>query len=993
MAKKSALWVSLAGMLFCATLAWGGTFGKVVSIGGHGSDLALDQARGVLYVANFTANRVEVMTLTDGSIQTSINVPAQPASLAISPDGRYLVVGHYGNFVTPNSSGNGLTVIDLNSRARQTFALGFPALGVAFGIDNLALVVTSSEFILFDPVSGTTTPLDTIQGLTAKSLPVPPVNFPPNVVAASVAASGDGKFIYGLTDTFVFSYNVERRLLGVGGYVSTPAQGPRAMTVAKDGSSFLSGWALRDAEGSLMAQFPDPAGILNVGGFAMDSDRRLIYAQVPRGSTPIAQVKPEMQIVDSDNLRVRERLQLREHLAGKAILNADGSVMYALSDSGLTILPVGQLNRTPRLEASTDDLIFRGNFCDRRVAVQEIGITSPGGVATDFSLSTSQPGISFSPASGVTPATVRVSIDPNYYQNTKGTLTAYIDIASASGVNVPKQIRVLINNREPDQRGTIVNVPGRLVDMLTDPVRDRFYILRQDTNEVLVYNATTYALITRLRTGNTPWSMAITFDRRYLLVGNDNSHLANMYDLETLETLPPIRFPGGHYPRWIAVSGKAILAASRVAGPIHTIDRIDLVTRTAVTLPSLGVYANDINIDTALVASPNGSSIIAAQANGNVLLYNANADTFTVSRKDSETLTGAIAASSFDQYVIGNTLYNSSLVPVAQLETGSGKSSGFAFVDQFGFRATSPSSSSPGVLQRVDLTTGGGIRPTRMVESPILSDTLGSNFTRSVGALYSRNGVIALSASGFTVLPWNYDAAVAPPALQRVVNAADGSSPLATGGLVSIVGQNLSPVNLASRELPLPTALGESCLTVNGVPVPVLFVSPTQINAQIPFNVEGNVTLILRTPGGVSDNFNLSVLPAAPGIFRSSLGDQANDIPTVVRSRNNLLVTLSNPIHRGDDVVIYLTGLGRTNPAIDAGTAAPGDPLALTLSEPVVTLGGIELPIVFAGLSPGQVGVYQINATIPGFVPLGVEVPLAIRQSGGSTAVAVRVVE
>ena len=992
MKRNSAVLRTLAGLAICASLAQSGTFGRVVSIGGHASDLALDEARGVLYVANFTANRIEVMNLADGAIQSSINVAAQPGSLAVSRDGRFLVVGHYGNFAAPGSPSNSLTVIDLNSRARQTFALGFPALGVAFGVDNRVLVVTSVDFTLFDPVSGSTQALDTIQGLIAKTLPVESATFPPNIVAASLGVSGDGRLIYGLTDTFRFRYDVEKRRLSVLYYTSEPPQGPRAVSVNEDGSSYLSGWALFGATGRLTAQFPDPSGLLNVGTHALDTGRGLIYAQVPRGSQNQSLVKPELQIVDADNLRVREILQLRENLAGKSVLTTDGSVMYAASDSGVTILPVGQLNRAPRIQSTVEDIIFRGNFCDRRVATQEIAIVNPGGPPTDFTLVSDTPGISFSPSSGVTPATIRVSVDPNAFQNVKGTLSANIHLRSSAAINIPASIRVLINNREPDQRGTVVNIPGHLVDMLPDPIRDRFYVLRQDTNEVLVFNGTTYTQIATLRTGNTPWSMAITFDRRYLIVGNDNSQIANLYDLETLETLAPITFPPGHYPRSIAASGNAILAASRVAGPVHKISRIDLLTRSAVELPTLGVYENDIALDTALTASPNGSSILVAQSDGTMLLYNANADTFTISRKDTSALAGAYAASSFDQYVVGNTLYNSSLVPVARLESGTGLSSGFAFLDQSGFRASAPNSSSPGVIQRVDLNSGAGIRPTRMVEAPVLGQPLTSGFTRSIAPLYSRAVIATLTTSGFTVLPWNYDAAVAPPVLQRVVNAADGSATMATGSLISIFGNNLSPVNMASSEMPLPTALGDSCLTVNGVPVPVLFVSPNQINAQVPFTVEGNVTMILRTPGGVSDNFNLVVFSSAPGVFRSTSGP-ISDVPAVVRASNNLLATLSNPLHRGDRIVIYLTGLGRTNPSVDAGVPSPGNPAAIALEPTTVTLGGTELAVDFVGLSPGQVGVYQINAVVGGFAPLGVEVPLVISQGGGSTTVAVRVVD
>ena len=150
------------------------------------------------------------------------------------------------------------------------------------------------------------------------------------------------------------------------------------------------------------------------------------------------------------------------------------------------------------------------------------------------------------------------------------------------------------------------------------------------------------------------------------------------------------------------------------------------------------------------------------------------------------------------------------------------------------------------------------------------------SFIRSLAPLYDRSAVISLSVSGFTVLPWNYDAAVAPPKITAVVNAADGKLPVAPGGLISVYGQQMAPVNLATKEIPLPTALGESCLTVNGVAVPVLFVSGQQINGQLPFNVDGNAQMTLRTPGGISDNFNFSILPAAPSIFRTGAAGPRN---------------------------------------------------------------------------------------------------------------------
>ncbi|MBI4876254.1 MAG: hypothetical protein HY822_16585 [Acidobacteria bacterium] len=1015
---KNRWWWKVLLVAGAASLAWGGTFGKVVAIGGHASDLVLDEARGVLYVANFTANRIEVLSLASHSIQTSMNVAPQPGSMALSPDGRYLVVAHFGNFQAPNTPRNALTVIDLDGGGRQTFALGSPPLGVAFGLNNLALVVTAQEFLLFDPVSGTTQLVDTITGVTAKTLPQPPANFPPQIIAASLGVSGDGWKIYGLTDTLEFSFDVLNRQLRVMSYVSQPPAGPRTVSVSQDGSYYLAGWALNDKRGSLVAQFPNAKGLLNVGSHAIDTARGLVYAQIPEAvvstqaagapapaapvsgtpsqgvpvSTPVASDAPVLRICDADNLAVRERLLLAENLAGRSVLSSDGAVLYALSDSGVTVLPVGALKSVRRVQAAQEDLVFRSGNCDRQVATQEVTIFDPGGAQTEFTVSSTLAGVRVSPASGVTPATLRVSVDPAAFQNQSGTVAGYLKVQSASAVNQPPQVRVLVNLHEPDQRGSSFNVPGKLVDILADPARDRFFVLRQDKNQVLVYDGATYGLVATLRTGNTPTQMAITFDRRFLVVGNDNSQIANVFDLETLEPSTPIRFPGGHYPRSIASSGKAMLAACRVAGPKHTIDRIDMGARTATELPALGVYENSVHINTVLVAAPNGSSILAAQADGNLLLYSANADSFTISRKDFSSLAGAYAASSFDQFVVGNSLLNSSLVQARQFETGTGSPSGFAFVDQSGFRTTAASASAPGVIQRVDLASGAGQRATRMVEAPLLPET-GAAFTRTLAPLYSRGAILSLTTSGFTALAWNYDASVAAPRIERVVNAADLTAAVAPGGLISVLGRDLSVTNLATREMPLPTALGESCLSVNGVAAPMLWVSPAQINAQLPFQSDGNVTLILRTPGGVSDNFNMTILPAAPSVFRNGTAGPDTSVPAVVRAANNQLVTLSNPVHRGDALVIYLTGMGRTTPAVDAGLPAPGDPPASVLIAPEVTLGGVGLPVSFAGLAPGQIGVYQINARVPAWAPAGFAQPLTISQGGGSTSLEVRVVE
>src|ERR1035438_7200128 len=87
-------------------------FGTRVSIGGHASDIALDESRGLLYIANFTANRIEVMSTADYSIHTSMNVAPQPGALSLSPDSKFLLVAHYGSALPADPSKNAVTLIN-----------------------------------------------------------------------------------------------------------------------------------------------------------------------------------------------------------------------------------------------------------------------------------------------------------------------------------------------------------------------------------------------------------------------------------------------------------------------------------------------------------------------------------------------------------------------------------------------------------------------------------------------------------------------------------------------------------------------------------------------------------------------------------------------------------------------------------------------------------------------------------------------------------------
>jgi uncharacterized protein (TIGR03437 family) len=1015
------------------------TLGTVVQIGGEASDIALDPTRGLLYIANFTANRIDVMTLSNNTIQTSINVPNQPSSISVSPDAHWLLVANYGANTT-GSATNALTLIDLtNSYAKQTFTLSNSPLTVAFGFDNKALVVTTQEFIIFDPITGTTNLLLTIPQVTTLAIPQAPATFPSNFTQATAAVSADGLTIAGMggTGSQILEYRFKPGTTALSAviYTAAPPPGPSTVSLSSDGSLATFFWGVQNANFQTVAQFSNPSGIFNLGSTLIDSSRNLIYAQIPPAGTATTgayTVPAILNVVSADNLTLQDSIQLPENLTGKSLLSADNSTMYSISDSGVTVLPVGSLASYPRLTASVEDLLFLGNFCVRTALTQTFTISDPGGNHTPFTITPSASGITVSPSSGVTPANITVSVDPNAFAASKGTVTASLNISSSVAVDLPPAVRVLINSQDPSQRGTIVDVPGKVVDLLADPQRNVYYVLRQDKNQVLVYNGSNNTLTATLRTCTTPKGMAITFDQTELLVGCDNAQIISVFDLDLLTAKPPISVPNG-YVQSIASSANATLVHARWVGSSATpfgIGQVDLAAGTVTILPSLGVYKNSLPLDTVLASSSNGGSILVASSTGSVMLYDANSGTFTVSRQDFPSLSGAYAVSNFNQFVVGNNFLDASLVPKGQI--GPGSSSGFSFVNQTGYFVSLPSltsTSDPGTIEQVNLATGSSIQPVAMVEDPMIpattvvtssagtttttctgtttsttstqtcsttpnttSTTVPSGFTRSLAPLPSQTSLIVLSTSGFTVLPWTYAASVAPPVINAIVSAADNKSAAAPGGLISLYGANLSATNMATSEIPVPTALANSCITVNGQPIPLIFVSQTQVNAQMPFQAVGAETVVVHTPGGTSNNFNLIVQPNAPAVFLSGVAGPENNLPTVIRVANQLLATDSNPIHQSDTLVIYATGLGQSNPSGVTGYPAPSNPPSSALTLPTVTLGGMNLPVLFAGLAPGEVGVNQINVSVPANAPVGLSLPLTIHQGTATMTVSMRVI-
>jgi uncharacterized protein (TIGR03437 family) len=229
-----------------------------------------------------------------------------------------------------------------------------------------------------------------------------------------------------------------------------------------------------------------------------------------------------------------------------------------------------------------------------------------------------------------------------------------------------------------------------------------------------------------------------------------------------------------------------------------------------------------------------------------------------------------------------------------------------------------------------------------------------------------------------------------------VVNAASWSSPVSPGALAAVFGTHLAASQQAGTP-PYPTTLGGTTVTINGTAAPLLFVSPGQINFQMPaavansewFNVT-SATIVVTTAAGASAPVTFG-LGSLPGLFTADGSGCGQAAALNIRADGSVSVnSASNSAAPGDFVALYGTGFGfsATQPA--DGMAATG---AATLqTAPGLLLdGGLMPTISYAGLAPALAGVDQINFQVPGVTRNGCAVPVLASAGLGGPAVTIAV--
>jgi len=240
---------------------------------------------------------------------------------------------------------------------------------------------------------------------------------------------------------------------------------------------------------------------------------------------------------------------------------------------------------------------------------------------------------------------------------------------------------------------------------------------------------------------------------------------------------------------------------------------------------------------------------------------------------------------------------------------------------------------------------------------------------------------------GLTLIVWQPNTAASGKAAAAIalVNAASYDVTVAPGSIAALFGSNMTAQAAASAStLPLPTSLAGLTVKINGIVAPLFFASASQINLQVPGGVSiGSATVEVFNAGGGTPiaTGTSSVADSAPGVFTVDVSghNQASALNSDF-SYNAAFDRFpgSRPEASGNFVTIYATGIGATNPTVADGQGAPSPTFALATSPTTVIIGGAQAQVLFSGLAPGYVGLWQINAVLPVSLPTNLATPLRI---------------
>jgi uncharacterized protein (TIGR03437 family) len=200
---------------------------------------------------------------------------------------------------------------------------------------------------------------------------------------------------------------------------------------------------------------------------------------------------------------------------------------------------------------------------------------------------------------------------------------------------------------------------------------------------------------------------------------------------------------------------------------------------------------------------------------------------------------------------------------------------------------------------------------------------------------------------------------------------------LAPGTLVQISGTALAASSMSAPSTPLPTSLNGTQVLVGGLPAPLQSVAPGLITAELPYELTPAMQyqVVVSANGALTTPSTIQLSGTDPGVATAMSG------LLTASHVNGKPVSATSPAAPGEIIVLTAVGLGLTDTPVADGAPGPSSPLANALDKPSITINNEMATILFAGLQPGAVGVYQINAQVPADAPAG-NLTLVLSQDG-----------
>lgn len=267
----------------------------------------------------------------------------------------------------------------------------------------------------------------------------------------------------------------------------------------------------------------------------------------------------------------------------------------------------------------------------------------------------------------------------------------------------------------------------------------------------------------------------------------------------------------------------------------------------------------------------------------------------------------------------------------------------------------------PGAV-RIDSTSGSASvysvafrNPDGSVVLLVLNDNAGA---RDFGVVWHGSGFsYTLPGKSVATFVWN----TRTPAFNAagVVNAAHVEAPLSPGAIFTIYGADLATQSSAAPDFPLPWTMESTSVSVNGRAAPLLYLSPGQVNAQMPWESEKGTATVTITRNGDASSQPVTVSSAGPGLFTVD-GTRA-----AAFNEDSTYNTAQAPLPAGKTIVLFGTGLGPVSPAIATGESASGTDLSWTTGRAMANIAGQSVQPAFAGLAPFWAGLYQANVVVP----------------------------